>query len=393
MRIAVVGVSDTAVCGVRDHASVLGGALVRQGHEVHDLWIDRSPQTPPPAPVWRLGGWLGAGLDRVRPDVVVWHYSVFAHSYRGLPTVAVLVADALRRTAAPVVAVLHEYAFPWNRNGLRGKAWAASQRAALPLVVGAANALVITVDDRATWLASRRWIPRRPVTVLPVFSNFPVCSDLPVIYDRPGEALTGRAAPAVKIGVLSYGTADRPDLVTAAVGRLRQARPSIAFELVLLGGPGPDAPQSARWLAPASFGPAAAPLFTGVIAPEELAVAIGGCQILVFVDGAGPSSRKTTLAAGLASGRPVVALDGPESWSALVQAGGVELVQPHPGRIAEALVGLVDDGARRARLGAKGHRFYKEHQDVELIAGSVEALLDQVVGARSVTVAARSGPS
>ena len=59
------------------------------------------------------------------------HYSVFSYSYRGLPLFTHPVLAAVRRAKLPLVTLLHEFVYPWRRDGVRGAAWALSQRALL----------------------------------------------------------------------------------------------------------------------------------------------------------------------------------------------------------------------------------------------------------------------
>jgi hypothetical protein len=243
-----------------------------------------------------------------RVDVVLWHYSVFAYGPHGIPVVSWPLAWALRRARVPVVTVLHEYAFPWGSNGWRGVVWAAAQRLALAAVVGASSGLVVTVDERAEWLGQRVWLPDRSTVITPVFSNLP--EDLTLPSPRFGP---------MRIGMFGYPISSAP-LITEAVAHARAT--GVAAELWLLGSPGPDTAVGEVWRqagTTADLGGTMA--FTGVLGPEALANELRRCDILFFDDGAGPASRKGTLAAALASGRPVVAVDSSTSSRVPVATG------------------------------------------------------------------------
>ena len=101
------------------------------------------------------------------------------------------------------------------------------------------------------------------------------------------------------------------------------------------------------------------PSFSGLLAAQELSDALATCELLLFVDPLGPNSRKTTLAASLASGTPVLALDGQRRWGELADACAAELVPRSVDALADALGALlVDDAGPRAarRAGAAVRR-------------------------------------
>lgn len=123
VRLAVVGASPAPVCGVRDHAAILSTALAQQGFDCSTHWLVRDGAglggTRAQMAAWteRLRTELRAG----RPDAVLLHYSVFSYSYRGFPLFVHPLLVALRTSEAPIVSVLHEYAYPWGRDGAVGR--------------------------------------------------------------------------------------------------------------------------------------------------------------------------------------------------------------------------------------------------------------------------------
>ena len=102
---------------------------------------------------------------------------------------------------------------------------------------------------------------------------------------------------------------------------------------------------------------------------------LSACDAVAFLDRGGPSSRKGTLAAALAHGRPVVAVDGPERWPLLVEAGAIRLVPAEPTELADVLDDLRRSPETRARLGAAAAAFHAEHQAVERAADRLAHLL------------------
>lgn len=83
----------------------------------------------------------------------------------------------------------------------------------------------------------------------------------------------------------------------------------------------------------------------------------------------------------LASGRPVIATARPGSGIALeTQDCGVVIAPENPQAMAQAVVALADDPARRATLGAKGQARAAERWDREAILDRFEAAIEDLLG-------------
>ena len=362
-RVAAVGVSLPGPCGVRDHAELLAAALAEQGWECSMHWLPRGEEGLGDTRR-RVRAWL-TELDRELreqpPDALLLHYAIFTLSWRGLPVFVRPLLAALRRQGLPLAIVLHEHAYPWHLGGARGKVWAASHRAALIDVVRTADALGVTVDFRGDWLRSRRWLPRRPVSVIPVFSNLPEISAAEPVPNRIG--MFGFAHEGIEGNVVLDGMARLLD------GERQKP------ELLLLGAPGGDSPDGRRWVHAAGERGLPAPAFTGFLPARELAEALAGCELLLSADRIGPTSRRTTLAASLASGRPLVAIDGRRTWSELREDGAALIVEPSGGALADALQQLRADPGARERLGARGREFARRRMSLQSNSRLVAELL------------------
>jgi glycosyltransferase involved in cell wall biosynthesis len=366
---AVVGLSTSEVCGVRDHATLLAAALQRSGLPCSWHWMMRRDMSARGARR-EIRAWaraLARELDSERPDAIVLHYSVFDYSHRGVPLYVAPPMSALRETGVPVIAVLHELAYPWRRAGWRGVVWALTQRAALVDVMRSVSAVVVTADFQARWLQSRRWAPRRPIAMAPVFSNLPP--------PQAGADRGGRDTAALGIFGYSYqGVAVA--LVLDAMRRLAGA--GIDLELRLLGAPGRSSPAGERWLAEAGRrGLADALWFSGALPAQELSDALAACSVLICPDRAGPSSRKGSLAASLAAGRPVVAIDGPRTWSRMSTQAALRLVAAEDGALAGAISELLHDTRAADELGARGRAFHEHEMSVEVTVAAVRGLLER----------------
>jgi glycosyltransferase involved in cell wall biosynthesis len=370
-RVAVVGVSTDATCGVRDHATLLAAALAQEHVSCSLHWLTREERALAPARA-ELVAWterLAIELAVTRPDAVLLHYSVFTYSYKGVPLLLRPVLKVVRELGAPLVTVLHEYAYPWGRSGARGATWALTQRAMLIELMRASAAVVVTADFRAEQLASRRWLPRRPVAVAPVFSNLPHARANPPAPqgELPTLGLFGYASEGAEV-----------ELVLDALAAL--ARGGRRIVLRLLGAPGADSPSGQAWLAGAAArGLDPAPSFSGKLAAQDLADALADCELLLFVDSTGPTSRKTTLAASLDSATAVVAIDGPQSWRELIDADAAQIVAPDAVAFGRALAELLDDPQRREELGARGRAFARREMAVGPSAAVVADLLERAI--------------
>jgi glycosyltransferase involved in cell wall biosynthesis len=380
LHVAVVGVStDPVTCGVRDHATLLARALGERGMSCSLHWLSREQRS------WagsrrEIGAWtaaLGEELAASRPDAVLLHYSAFTYSFRGVPLFVPAVLAAARRSGAPLLLFLHEYAYPWGRAGLRGFVWSLTQRAFLIELARASAALIVTADFRAEQLSARRWLPHRPIAVAPVFSNLPEASGARGA-EPAAEGHASRITPVV--GLFGYGAEGTSvELALDALGLLREQGRDV--ELRLLGAPGADSDAGRAWSAGAAArGVEGALSFTGLLPAQELADALAACDALLFADSSGPTSRKTTLAASLASGSPLVAIDGPRRWQALADAGAARIAASSAGGLADALGALLDDGAARRQIGERGQAFAREQMSVERSAQVVTGLLAKLVG-------------
>jgi glycosyltransferase involved in cell wall biosynthesis len=365
--IAVVGVSVGQTCGVRDHAVLLAEALA--GREVASSmhWLWRSEGASLRGARSEMRSWtraLAAELNESPPTAVLLHYSVFSYSYRGLPLFVHPTLAAVRESGRPVLTALHEFAYPWRFGGLRGDVWALSQRMLLIDVMRASTAVIVTADFRSQWLSSRAWLPKRPLVVAPVFSNLPA----PVNGSRPSR-------PGAVVGMFGYSYEGAAvTLVLDAIRALRMR--GLDVELSLLGAPGPSSSAGESWRAAArSRGLTDALSFSGALPAQVLSDSLSACDVLLFADTSGPSSRKTTLAASLASGRPLVAIDGRRRWSELVRSDAARVVAPTSDALADAVGELLADEVGREALGARGREFAEREMSVAGTAEAYSALL------------------
>ncbi len=354
---------------MRDHAFLLADALGREHVSCSMHWLSSREQSLAGSRA-EIRTWtraLVAELDSAQPDVILLHYSIFAYSHRGMPLFVHPLVATLSRTGVPVIAIMHEIAYPWRKGGLKGSVWAATQRVALLEVVRACSAVIVTADFRADWLSSRRWLPTRPVALAPVFSNLP-----------PPASTTRRARAMPVIGLFGYSFAPATvSLVIDAVRRL--ADRGIRLQLLLLGAPGQDSQAGELWRRTAESREVAETLsFSGMLSAQELSDALAATDILLYADVAGLASRKGTLAGSLASGRPLIALEGRRRWSELLDADAALVVPRSSDALVEAVQALLADEGAREALGARGRAFAEQAMGVARTAAVVKGFMDDI---------------
>jgi hypothetical protein len=371
VRAAVVGVSESPTCGVRDHAILLSEALADQDVSCSVHWLSRKQQSLEGArrefDQWT--GALAAELEANPPQAIILHYSVFSYSYRGVPLFTPRVLSILRARGIPLITFVHEPAYPWRLGGLRGKVWALTQRLVLMAVMRASAAALVTAPFRAEWLTSRWWLSRRPVALAPVFSNLP----------PPAADTHHPDAEIHRVGLFGYayqGAARA--LVLDAMSALQ--RRGLYVRLELLGAPGSGVPAADAWLTEATArGLQGAVSFSGVLPAQELSNALAACEVLLHAEASGPTSRKGTLAASLASGRPVVAIDGPLRWQELIDSRAAVIAPPDATALADAIAVLLQDEHRREELGGGGLVFARQAMSAQRSAEALRRLLDRLL--------------
>lgn len=378
LEVLVAGASHGAICGVRDQAEVLATALEQLGMSVTTVWS--AGPTSPMGSLQALARAVRSRCADVRPDVVLLHYSAFAYARRGVPLGVPALAFQLRGLDVPVLLFAHEFAFGWGRRGWRGTVQAVTQRAALVPLVAVSSAIVTTTGDRARFLRSRWWLPRRRVTVAPVITNIPVA-------DAGGVGVPGR------VGVFGFGS-EAMEVGTTVEAVARVARRVPDAHLMLIGSPGPDSGAADRWRAAARRAGCRL-AFTGILAAGEVSAQLQATQVMVMPERGGPTARKTTLAAALSHGRPVVAFKGANAWPDLVSAGAVDLVAVDAEAMAERLALLLTDGNRRASLTRAALAFHRAQLSPARVAGLVADVLGEVANRkrtrREDTVGGRYG--
>ncbi|MCC5951526.1 MAG: glycosyltransferase [Acidimicrobiia bacterium] len=340
--------------GVRDHARLLAEELANEDPGELAILDDSSIVRRGLRALW----W---SLRRPRSgDAVVVHYSVFAWAWKGIPTPAVLLVLVLRARNVRTCLFVHEAFIDASRDP-RTWVWSVCQRLAFRCVLDGAHGIVVTSPQRA---AEVRGLARRPrpVCVAPAFSNVPTAVD--ASGDEGGQHNSNDSAVPT-LAVPSWtdpGAANAVDALSKVRTRLR---------ILLVGAPDPAGqPATAMWrrLEDRHFIE-----FTGVCDPQDYGRSLRDSTLVLLINADGPSGRKGTLAAALAQGAAVVAIDGPATWTALVERGALAVAPPDT--LASTVEHLLSDPAARRELADNARATYEEHFAVHHTVSAVRHAL------------------
>lgn len=361
-NVLIVGVSTSDPCGVRKYSQLLSTHLGRLGFQTAVEWGDFDSS----ASRRSVGEWQRAVASRVghmQADVVIFNYSAFSLSWRGIPIYVPSVIRGLQSLDVPVVTILHEFVYPWGRRGWRGFVQAASQRLVLRTIVRNSSVMIVTTPERRSWLRTRFWLPPCPSEFLPVFSTV-------AVRVQPTNVSVSENC----VAVFGFGAEEAQiDLVTRAVAEGGRGN----CHLLLIGQPGRFSPFGERWSQSAKDAGCWID-FTGQIEDEGISNALATAGFLVLPDVDGPTARRTTLAAALAHGKAVVALDGQETWDEIRVSKAVALVRPTLSSLGSEVRRLWSDAEFREALEVRARSFYRSRMSAEVVASKMSEVLRSV---------------
>ena len=350
--------------GVSDYTAAVARALAAAGDEVH-VWVpavDGAAQRASDGAVQIHGlaeGFdehglltLSAELDRMPgPRTVLVQYVPHAFGARGMNIrLSRWVQSRARRGRDDVRVMFHEPYYPFM-------AWPVHRN-----ILALANrlmAVLLLSDIRVAYVSTEAWqrrlslyAPRRRrFEWLPIPSAIPLATDAEAVAAWRRRLLGGSKRLVGHFG--TYG-----GLVTRTLGpalsNLLEQRSDIAVALV---GPGGTAFTDRL----CTIRPAWRARITATerLDSAEVAACIRACDVMVQPYADGVSGRRTTLMAGLVNGVAVVTNRGRATEPVWGASGAIELcTRPLADSMASAVMRLLDDDARRIRMGAAGAELY-----------------------------------
>jgi glycosyltransferase involved in cell wall biosynthesis len=258
------------------------------------------------------------------------------------------------RLSGRVAVMFHEVAFPVRRGqSVRQNALGLVNRAMARLMAQAASKAFVSIPH---WtIALRPLLPRSTEVVW-----LPVPSSIDVVRDEQQVArIRARYSGGVLVGHFgTYGALHFPLLQQT----LRDVLTGTDADVLLIG----SGSESARTGLAARFPQFDSRLHaTGTLTPAALSHQLAACDLMLqpYVDGV--STRRTTMMAVLAHGRPSVTTAG-ELTEGLWADSGAVLLAPaaDPPALARACVQLAANPQQRNTLGEQARHLYEQRFDV-----------------------------
>jgi glycosyltransferase involved in cell wall biosynthesis len=350
--------------GVADYTALLVRGLVEAGDTV-TVYAPRqglgSEPDIPGATVVALPDHFGTRGLRVlhralartpRPDRLLLQYVPHMYGRRGMNLPLCL----WLRYACPVPpwVMFHEVAFPvLPGQPLRHRLLALVQRRMAALVARSAERVFVSTPAWGPLLA--RLAPGCSPICLPVPSNLPHAAG----HGAVAAVRRSMGAEDTALVVGHFGTFGQAitALLEEVFPALVAAEPGRIGLLIGLGGEAFAARLLARY--PALDGRIRA---TGLLPLQDIAAHTAACDLLVQPYPDGVSTRRTSLMAGLAMGRPIVTTRGELTEPLWLHSGAVALAPAGvPAALLSTAEALLHDHRRHEQLGASGRAFYAAH--------------------------------
>ena len=344
MRLTILGRDfPPTIGGIADHTDLLAEELARRGIAVTVVCgapADERARFDVRAAIdrWDTAGVpaIVAAVRATEPDAILWQYNPFNYGARGVPGRAPEEIALSLRSVARLVVMAHELWFPWGRAGVRGLAWATTQRIATYGVLRDAHAVVVTTAKREHEL--KRFGPK--------LHRIPVGSNIEPRAPQPGtRAMLGiddGAFVAVHLGTAGPGKDLEP-----AFSAFRGLRDRAHLVLAGRGGAA-DVPRDLQDRVHV----------TGEKSREEISAILRAADCYLHPDHSGPSAgRRGSLVAALAHELPIVAFDGPDREPELVDGENVVIASPDSLTSALERLRVQPDLARK--IGRSGRTLFE----------------------------------
>jgi hypothetical protein len=373
--------------GVGDYTAQVAAALVSSGDDVTVFCppMSDSPIVVPGVEVVVLPDVYGPRSRRVidsrfaqqraansepRAAIILVQYVPTAFGLRGanLPWCRWLQRHA--RSGRGVRVMFHEPYFEFVRTPIAQNALAVVQRQMARTLLRAADHVYLSTDAWRPYLGPYAPKGRDPFSTLPIPSAIPRC-------DRPGEAaarrrtLTGSQTRRLVGHFGTYGAHIAPMVRSVLIALLSE---EAELSAVCIGAGSEEFVRSLLDSAPTLAGRVHA---TGRASAADIAIDLAACDLLVQPYFDGVTTRRTSVMAGLINGRPIVTTTGHLTEPVWTESGAVALT---PSGDTPAFVqssrALLADHERRAALGARGERTYRERfalpHTIDALRGVVE---------------------
>ena len=358
--IALLGQKDQPTDAVEDYCRYLAAALQPYGIQ---LDIRRVP--------WEIHGWAAA-LEALplmakqwRDTWVLVQYTALAWSEHGFPQKFLRVLRILKAAGARVAVVFHDV-LPYPGTRLVDRFRRLTQTYVMRRVVSQTEAAIFTVSpERVSWLPDRL----DNVVFIPVGANLPIPQGSPTSPVQHG-------VPEIAIFGITGGEPGNRE-TSAIVSAVRSAIHAVGPLKLNVFGRG--ASQHEKPLRQAFEGLPVTISVEGVLTPEGVVERLSDSDVLLFVRGP-ISTRRGSAIAGIACGLPVVGHCGPETASAITEAGVILVPENDSSALGDALLRVLSDKDYRQQLRARSCAAYKNQFSWSAIASRFHDILDPTIG-------------
>jgi UDP-glucose:(heptosyl)LPS alpha-1,3-glucosyltransferase len=292
------------------------------------------------------------------PRWILLQYNPFSYGRSGFaPGLVRDVARLRRRSRARLAVMVHE---AWvgmtdSRSTLVGL-W---QRAQLRALLRLADSVMTSTQTYAREIGGAAVHVPIGTTITPVPTSSSVAREQLGLDGRLAVALFGRANPARAL-----------DHAEAAIAAIAQVLGADRLAILNLGA---DAPPVRVPSGVEVYNP-------GRLTGDELSLRLWASDVVLLPFTDGVSTRRTTLMAALAHGRPVLGLRGRHTDAVLAEAQDALVLTPagDPAAFSRAAVELAGDRRRLRAIGDAGHRLYKANFDWPVVARQVASVLETI---------------
>lgn len=353
--------------GVSDYTRLVGSSLASAGDEVH-VWApgEADASNDGRVNVHRLPDHFGPrSLRCLNADLshlgtgarVLVQWVPHAFGYRSLNVgFCVWLARFAARFPGRVEIMVHEPYFAFRDGTWRQDAAALVQRLMTILMLRSVNNVWVSIPAWAERWQKYALSRRIPFEWLPIPSNVPVIGG-PAAVDSLRRRHSHHDGPLLgHFGTYGRLTADRlkcvlPPLLSrrSELSVLLIGRGSELFAAELSG----EYPNLAHRVSA-----------SGGLEPAAVSSHLQACHVFLQLYPDGASSRRTSLMAALAHGKPIVTNRGRHTEPIWLESGAVRLVEDDTDALVRAVEDLLGDGAVRSRLGAAASALYDRRFDL-----------------------------
>ena len=357
--------------GVSDYTFLVARGLASQGDAVH-VWCptvrEKAPAVAGVDVHAMLGRFsirdlrnLGRGLDsfpRPRRLLVQWVPHGFGLKAINLPFCLWLRHRAVRH-GDEVDLMLHEPFLPFVPGRWRQNAAAVVQRFMTRIMLRAARRVFLSTPAWEKVVRPYDWNRERKYAWLPLPST------VPTVDDPAASASLRERYQTSSVLLGHFGTFGPPitPMLRAIIPPLLRRTPDAGMVLI---GPGSSAFRESLLH---EFPELERALFAiGQIDARDprLSLHLSACDLLVQPYPDGVTSRRTTMMAALAHGRPTISTSGPFTESIWKESGAVVLAAAGDTEaFVDSALRLIENPGARALLGEAGRAFYRRQFDIE----------------------------